>query len=211
MTMKNRKYLVRRVSKMKCLTLSIFVVAICILPAFGQSAAQLDQKYGTLKYYQVRPMSLLAPTFDAHGQICRAIVVPNYNHLFDPSDPVDADITSLPRGIQVAYFPSDPTHRSPVYLLDRNELKQIFDEFAPPASRKGNAVSDLDISGFGTLITASMQFENIMLNVRIAMVGPGKQVDMDKVGGDVDRFLAPSFGVITSAWINWTDRKCSEQ
>ena len=178
----------------------IFMVVLCIAnTSFGQTAVSLEKKYGSEKYYKVRNHSLLSPKFDKRGQICRAIIEPNHfarspEGLFDLVLPV--------------YHFADKAQMFPIYLLDRQELKEIFDELAPIATRKGNGKAHFDGSGFGVNYRYTYRFDNIAIFTRLVIFKENSVINYSVFGNDLDGFFDPPVGSISKAEIVWTDRTC---
>jgi hypothetical protein len=191
----------------------IFAVLLLILAtdySFGQSITDFEKKYDALKYYEIRPFTLVSPAFDSKGQICRAEIIPfphgRIKGKNTSTDFVDVPISSIDR---TAYHVADTEHLFPITILSPAELKKVFDELVPVQTRKGKGVASVDFSGFGARYTTKFKFENVTVN---AVIVPKEKAvfSMKAIGENLDLFFNPPYGLIESAAIIWTERKCSE-
>lgn len=178
----------------------IFMAVLCMAnSSFGQTTASLEQKYGSEKYYKIRHYSLLSPDFDKQGQICRAVIEPN---------PFARSTKGFPDIVVPVYHFADKDHLFPIYLLDQQELKEIFDELAPASTRNGKGEVHFDPSGFGVSYRYTYRFDNISVFSRLVIVKRDTVIDLNAFGNGFDKFFDPPVGYFSRAEIVWTDRTC---
>lgn len=166
----------------------------------AQNSLEIDQRYGAVKLYQVRPLSLMLPWYAANGQICRAEIFPNHNSISD-------DILAVPRWPEPV---SGERFVFDVFKLDIAELKSICDEFAPSSMRQGKGKASLEMYGFGGAYWTTLRYTNVAFRVEVALLRGGQHLDMSAAHDNLDSFLKPPFGEIIGARIEWTDRTCIE-
>lgn len=177
----------------------LFAVSI-----FGQTASDFENKYGSQKYYEIRPYTLVSPKFDKNGQICSAEIRPTSDTLIK-TDPGVVDIFQT----EIIYHSNDTKHLFPIFVLDSKHLREIFDELAPPETRRGKPTSSIDFSGFGASYAVKLKFENVSIFARIVLFEKAK-IDSRESSANLDSFFNPPFGKISSAVIVWTERTCIE-
>lgn len=183
--------------------ISLLSVALLFsISIFAQTQADFEKKFGAEKYYKIRPNTFIFPTFDAKGQICRAEVIPNSS----PSSMMEDKIHLF----QVAYNVNDKKHLIAIAVIDSSELKEIFEELAPVKERQGNPKIIKDFSGFGGYYGAGYRYENVALDVGV-LIQKTNIINTQKVAENFDSMINPANGVIYSAVIYWTQRKCSEK
>ncbi|HEY0050722.1 MAG TPA: hypothetical protein VGB68_15620, partial [Pyrinomonadaceae bacterium] len=109
--------------------------------SFGQTAGDFEKKYGSAKYYEIRPYILVSPTFDKNGQLCRAEIIPSRHTLIKDKN-AGTDFVEVPIRFSVTIYASSDTERLfPVTILDSAILREVFDELVPIKTRKGKAIS----------------------------------------------------------------------
>lgn len=173
--------------------------------SFGQTAKDFEKRYGSVKYYEIRPHTLIFPTFDKNGQICRASIKPIP---FTSVKNKDADFKEIPDSFKkgaTMYFKSSRLF-FPALVLNSKELKEVFNELVPVQTRKGAGNSYRDCSGFGTHCSVRFEFENVHITTRVVL---GENVVIDKIGGNLELLFDPPYGAIESADIVWTERTCN--
>jgi hypothetical protein len=172
--------------------------------SLGQTKNELEKKYGSEKYYKIRPHTLISPKFDKFGQLCLLEIKPNP---FPETvlKPENVDIWESP----LIYSNSDTHHLFPIFILNSTELKEVFNELVPLKTRRGRGNSSIDISGFGGSYVASYQFENIMVRANVVPTEK-RAIDARGYGENLDLFFNIPFGKISSAQIIWKDTSCGE-
>jgi hypothetical protein len=177
------------------------VVSLLILGCsiFGQSSTDPEKRYGSGKYYEIRPSILMKSSFTTAGQLCSAEFIPS-------SVPRGNDGFSEP--IRTVYFHGDSERTLPSVALNVSELLQAMDELVPEGSRKGVGRSSIDISGFGSSYTVSYRVENVDFLLTVLKT-ERRPIDLKAVSGDLKHAFNPPVGVPVSAAIFWTDRKCT--
>jgi hypothetical protein len=183
----------------------ISVILFLLLVSVGadaQSASEIDQRYGAVKFYQVRPLSLMLPTYDASGQICRAEIYPNHQPQWKSLE----EITYWPFPIPV----SGDIQVLEAYQLDLAELRSIFDELAPVSMRQGKGAASLEFEGFGGAYWTTLRYKDVFFRVEVGIRRGGQRLDMSAAEDNMENFLHPPFGEIIAARIEWTDRVCAE-
>ena len=178
---------------------------VCIAgSSFGQSGEDFESKYGSEKYYKVRQFTLVRPKFDKQGQICRAAVKPNHF--------AEGMVEGLPAAFthRPVYSSMDKERLLPIFVLDQQELKEIFAELVPPGSRIGEGKASIDHSGFGASYTVGFKFENVSIYTSVAILEENIRIDIGAIGNNIDRFFDPPFGKIVQAEIVWNKRSCAK-
>lgn len=195
--------------KVEFISASLFSLILSI-SIFGQTASDFEKKYSSVKYYEIRPYTLISPTFDKNGEVCRAEIRPfNNTRLKNRNADFLDDPVDINEGTQITYLSADTKRLFPITILNSKVLKELFDELVPPANRKGKGNSSVDFSGFGARYTTKFKFENITAK---AVTVPNERAvcNMKLIGDSLDLFFNPPYGVIESVIIIWTDRQCIE-
>jgi hypothetical protein len=194
--------------KFKIILAALFLVFAANY-SFGQTANDFEKKYGSAKYYEIRPYILVSPVFDKNRQVCRAEIRPATDTLIKDKKTELIASVYFKQGTQIIFHKADTNHLFPITVLNSTELKEVFDELIPVKMRKGKGNSSVDFSGFGARYTTTFRFENI--TIKAVTVPYEKAVyNMEAIGGNLDLFLSPLYGAIESANIVWTERTCVE-
>lgn len=194
--------------KFKIILAALFVVFVANY-SFGQTIDDFEKKFGSAKYYEIRPYILVSPIFDKSGQICKAEIRPASSTLIMDNKTESMDSIDFKQGSQIIYHSADTNHLFPIAVLNSTKLKQVIDELVPVKIRRSKGISSVDFSGFGARYTTKFKFENITIK---AVTVPYEKAfyNMEAIGGDLDLFLNPPYGAIERATIVWTERTCVE-
>jgi hypothetical protein len=191
----------------------IFAVLFLVFAAnysFGQTANDFEKKYGSAKYYEIRPYILVSPAFDKNGQLCRAKIIPSMQTLLKSKNIDSADFIEVPVSFStVTYHSADKERLFPIAIFDSSILKEVFDELVPIKTRKGKAISSTAPVLGGAVYAVQLEFENITVHTNVVPQENAK-IDARGFGENLDLFFNPPFGQISSARIVWTGRKCVE-
>ena len=165
---------------------------------FGQSAAELEQRYGAKKLYVVGSTVLVRPHFDKLGLICRAEIIPY---------PVPKDVNGFPRPLRIGYFHADSARLFPSILLNPADVVAAFNELAPPNTRKGLGRTTRDISGFGASYAIGYRYENLTFWMTISRTNR-LPMNFHWEGKTFDTAFDSPGGEPVGAVIYWTERTC---
>jgi len=116
--------------------------------AYSQTERDLRNKYTSRTVYEIRPKVQLLADFSSKGEVCSVY--------FQPSHVSEVEKTQFLGNL----------------TLDPQELLNMIDEIAPPATRRGTGESMGFITS-GGMIFGAYKFENLRINVAGSML-PGK-------------------------------------
>lgn len=155
--------------------------------SFGQTANDFEKKYGSEKYYEIRPKILMSAKFDKNGQVCRVYFQPN----------------------RISHQTS--THHLGLYTLDLIELEEAFKEIVPAADRNGEIKSN-GFTTSGGMFFGSFDYENIGVGLKgiWKMNEKERQRDLCFIQGESDKkslFCSP-FGTPEIVTVVWNKRTC---
>ena len=189
--------------KSRSIISGIALILLAAVATFAQSASEIDQRYGAVKFYQLRPFSIMLPTYDAGGQICRAEIFPNHNPQWKSLEEI--------RDWQYAEGASSDIQLLGAYKLNLAELRSIFDELAPAPMRLGKGAASVEFGGFGGAYWTTLRYKNVLFRVEVGIRRGAQRLDMSAAEDNMENFLHPPFGEIVGVRIDWTDRVCVER
>jgi hypothetical protein len=176
----------------------VIVVAITVFltgTGSGQSVDDFSKRYRSGTYYEIRPTILMYAQFSSDGQVCAVYLQPN-RHSF---------------GQSTTYVGNNS--------LNGYELKQVFDELAPPNTREGQGRS-LGYVISGSMLFGGFMYENVIFNIKGSTAldnanGLKKRnaaIDehQSKMDKEFQEFIDAPFGRPETASITWTNRTCPE-
>lgn len=181
---------------MRILAAVIFSLSLFVANAKAQTAEQFASRYHSSIQYEVRPKVSMIAEFAADGQVCHVFLQPNH----------------LSFTTSTQYFGNDS--------LSLADLKEIFDELAPPSTRVGEP-KNLGVNFNGSMFFSALEYRNIRFNLggpsgfgdrRKTLRDPTEDAPHSSNASDIqlDQFLNPGLPQVETASITWTDRKCKE-
>jgi hypothetical protein len=174
--------------------LFLFIFVLFNVSAVGQTASDFENKYGSQKYYEIRPKILMSAEYSENGQVCRVRFQPN----------------RISEKTNTIFLGQDS--------LDSEQLKEAFDEIFPMEQRQGQLTSKSGSMISGGMFWGTLDYENIGVGLKGSLQLNSKnrkQIDAcsifgkDKQNDSNLNGICSIYGSLEIVTVHWTNRVCA--